>query len=160
SPFSTLGIEHNSVEGPCDDIEGGWPQGPLPGSPGDDGAPDLETRTDARLRARAADQARLERPPPGRGGLALSRAPAHAQGRLGARAVGRLLERAAGSHLRDHRSGGPAPHPGAVELRADAPGHRARPDAGRTMNWVRQILSRRRLDRDLSDEIREHIEEH
>ncbi len=45
------------------------------------------------------------------------------------------------------------------QLRAHARRHQARPRTGEAMNFLRRLIERRQLERDLSDELRQHLDE-
>ena len=58
-----------------------------------------------------------------------------------------------------HRRGGKAPRPRGHAIRANARGNPPRPDAGDAVSWLDALRARRTADRDLADEIQEHLQE-
>ena len=78
---------------------------------------------------------------------------------MGQGGVGYLRHQSPRPDLQGHARRRQTPRGASLQLRAHAGGHHPRSCTGETMNFLTQLFQRRRLQQDLSDEIREHLEE-
>src|SRR5215469_3364490 len=123
-----------------------------------------------RLRLGPAHPAALQQPASGRRRFALPRPPAPAQGKARPRRLGCVaLDQPPRAHLRNHQNRHAPPRARDLKLRPHA---RGRPDGARArpprreflkgnaaMSWIERVFRRRRLNDELGEEMREHIEQ-
>src|SRR5262245_33476651 len=129
---------------------------PFSGLARDDDPANPAARADARVRAGADHPAGVERSPSGGGGIVVSGAASHVEGRLGIGGVGSFGAQSAGAHLQDHSGGAQTTGAGSLRVRAHAGRHRARDESGPIM---KRLMERLRLRRSIEDELNSYLEE-